>query len=171
MQFAEQTGFSLSLASPSDVPELAALHRAAAADLTTRHGWGPWSPSSSEKGLLFSLKHSRVLAARVGSQMAGTLHLQPRKPWAIDVSCFTPVKRAIYLTHMAVAPAWQGFGLGRRLLAEAAAQAKVWPADAIRLDAFDSEAGAGAFYLKCGFSARGRAVYRSNPLLYFELLV
>jgi GNAT superfamily N-acetyltransferase len=171
MQFAEQAAISLSLADPSDVPALAAMHAKAALELTARYGSGPWSSSSSEKGLLFNMRHSRVLAARAGSEMVGTLHLQTRKPWAIDVSYFTPVKRAIYLTHMAVAPAWQGHGLGRRLLAEAIAQAKAWPANAIRLDAFDSHAGAGAFYLKCGYSACGRAVYRSNPLLYFELLV
>src|ERR1035437_7340522 len=30
--------------------------------------------------------------------------------------------------------------------------AKAWPADAIRLDAYDAEAGAGPFYASCGWT-------------------
>ena len=44
-------------------------------------------------------------------------------------------------------------------------------ADALRLDAYDSPAGAGDFYLKCGFKERGRVVYRGDPLVYYELLL
>jgi len=46
-----------------------------------------------------------------------------------------------------------------------------WPADAIRLDACDAPAGAGAFYAKCGFRAVGRATYRGCPFEYFEQLL
>ena len=45
-----------------------------------------------------------------------------------------------------------------------------WPADAVRLDAYDSPAGAGPFHAKCGFSERGRVVYRNVPLTYHEWL-
>ena len=48
---------------------------------------------------------------------------------------------------------------------------KAWPADAIRLDAYDAPAGAGDFYAKCGFREVGRATYRGVPLVYFELLL
>ena len=44
-----------------------------------------------------------------------------------------------------------------------------WPGDAIRLDAYDSQAGAGEFYRKCGFREAGRASYRGTPLIYFEM--
>jgi hypothetical protein len=36
---------------------------------------------------------------------------------------------------------------------------------------FDGEAGAGAFYAKCGFREVGRVVYRNVPLIYFEMLL
>lgn len=48
--------------------------------------------------------------------------------------------------------------------------AKVWPADAIRLDAYDAKAGAGGFYARCGWTKRGHATYRGAPLVYYELL-
>ena len=101
----------------------------------------------------------------------GTLQLPTKKPWAIDVSYFTPVKKALYLTNMAVIPSLQRQGIGRRLMEEAVKQARSWPADAIRLDAFDAEAGAGAFYAKCGFREVGRVTYRKAPLVYYELVL
>jgi len=56
-------------------------------------------------------------------------------------------------------------------LDDARALASAWPADAIRLDAYDAEAGAGPFYERCGFGERGRVVYKGNPLRYYDLLL
>jgi GNAT superfamily N-acetyltransferase len=72
---------------------------------------------------------------------------------------------------MAVSVAHQGQGLGRLALEDAVKIASTWPADAIRLDAWDAVAGAGGFYAKCGFADRGHVVYRETPLVYFERLV
>lgn len=52
---------------------------------------------------------------------------------------------------------------------EAAVHARKWPADAIRLDAFDAVAGAGLFYAKCGYREVARVAYKKDPLIYFEL--
>ncbi|HEY6384909.1 MAG TPA: GNAT family N-acetyltransferase [Candidatus Acidoferrum sp.] len=60
-------------------------------------------------------------------------------------------------------------GIGRLLVAEAVKHALAWPANAVRLDAFD--AGAGAFCAKCGFREVGRVTYRKAPLVYFELVL
>ena len=97
--------------------------------------------------------------------------LATKKPWAIDISYFTPVKRPLYLTGLAVSVAHQGYGLGRLAMEDACEVARALPADAIRLDAYDSPAGAGDFYTKCGFTERGRVVYRCDPLVYYELLL
>jgi GNAT superfamily N-acetyltransferase len=81
------------------------------------------------------------------------------------------VKRPLYLTGMAVSVAHQGQGLGRLALEDARRVAISWPADAIRLDAYDAEAGAGSFYASCGFRECGRVVYKGDPLRYYELLL
>jgi GNAT superfamily N-acetyltransferase len=162
---------TFSIAARNDAPALAALHSAVADDLTLRYGRGPWSAHTTEKGVLFGMRHSRVLLACKDETIVGTLHLPTKKPWAIDVSYFVPVKKAIYLTSMAVAPGMQRQGIGRLLIAEAVKQVRAWPANAIRLDAFDAEAGAGTFYAKCGFREVGRVVYRKAPLIYFEMLL
>jgi ribosomal protein S18 acetylase RimI-like enzyme len=72
---------------------------------------------------------------------------------------------------MAVAPELQGQGIGRLCVEEARKITKAWPADAIRLDAYDATAGAGEFYRKCGFREVGRASYRDVPLIYFEMMM
>ncbi|MGD0097374.1 MAG: GNAT family N-acetyltransferase [Terracidiphilus sp.] len=162
---------AFSIATPAEAPELAALHTAVAAEITRRHGRGPWSSATTEKGVLLSLRQSRVVIARKGKTIVGTLRLQTKKPWAIALSYFTPVGKALYLTAMAVSPALQGNEIGRKLLEEAVTLARTWPADAIRLDAWDADAGAGGFYAKCGFRETGRATYRNAPLIYFELVL
>jgi GNAT superfamily N-acetyltransferase len=118
--------------------------------------------------VLRDLKVSRVLAARDGPAIVGTLTLQTKKPWAIDAAYFTPCTKALYLINMAVTPGRQRSGVGRALLDHAVAVARAFPAEAIRLDAYDAPAGAGEFYRKCGYAPRGGKVYRGNPLLYFE---
>jgi GNAT superfamily N-acetyltransferase len=162
---------SFSIATEADAPELAVLHTAVSEGLTRRYGRGVWSSAMTERGALVAIRHSRVLIARRGKKIVGTLNLQTKKPWAIDVSSFTPVKKALYLVGMAVLPAMQRRGIGRMLLEEAAQQTRAWPADVIRLDAFDADAGAGGFYAKCGLRETGRVIYRNTPLIYFELVL
>jgi GNAT superfamily N-acetyltransferase len=162
---------SITLATEDDVADLVALHGAVAQDLTRRHGSGHWSFMATERGVLRSIRTNRVLLARNRSRIVGTLALQTKKPWAIDVRYFTPVLRAIYLTGMAVLPSAQRRGVGRQLIEAAVVQVRAWPGQAIRLDAYDAIAGAGPFYSKTGFGEVGRVVYKGNPLIYFERLL
>jgi GNAT superfamily N-acetyltransferase len=155
----------------ADAAEVAALRVAAANDLTERFGKGFWSSAATEKGVLQAMKQGKVLIATRAGTIVGTLALSTRKPWAIDASYFSRVRTAIYLTSMAVAPDLQGQGVGREMLAAAEEAVRGWPGDAVRLDAFDAEAGAGLFYEKCGYEERGRAVFRGVPLIYYERLL
>jgi GNAT superfamily N-acetyltransferase len=161
-------------ATNSDAAALAAIHGAVAENLTRQFGQGRWSSAQTERGVLSELrkpKFSRILIARTDSRIAGTLRLATKKPWAIDTAYFAAARRPLYLTGMAVHPDLQRQGVGRLLLKEAEALASAWPADAIRLDAFDAKAGAGAFYAKCGFREVARVTYKQDPLTYFELVL
>lgn len=161
-------GFSFKIASVRDAAALAALHTATAERLTKEHGTGPWSAPTTEKGVLFAMRTRRVFVAREGGEIVGTLHLTTKKPWAIDTRYFSACRRPLYLLNMAVIPEQQRQGIGRRCLEEARRAAREWPADAIRLDAYDAKAGAGGFYGRTGFTEVGRASYRGVPLIYFE---
>jgi GNAT superfamily N-acetyltransferase len=160
-----------STAIQADAPALAALHTAANENLTKHFGQGPWSSVATEKGMLYNMRHTRVIIARKGKRIVGTLNLQTKKPWAIDVSYFTPVKKLLYLTGMAVLPSMQHQGVGRAMLEEAAKITRKWPADAIRLDAWDRDGGAGAFYAKCGYREVAHVIYKTSPLIYYELVI
>ena len=159
-----------SLAIPEEAAAVAAVRVAAADRLTKEFGDGHWSAHTNEAAVIRDMKSSRVLAVRDGGEIVGTLTLQSKKPWAIDVSYFTPCKKALYLINMAVAPDRQRQGVGRVLLAEALTAARSFPADAIRLDAYDAAAGAGNFYRKCGYRNVGGKSFHGVPLLYFELM-
>jgi ribosomal protein S18 acetylase RimI-like enzyme len=161
----------LELATAEDVPALAALHAAVAASLTATFGDGHWSRPATERGVLFSMRHAKVYVARQQGRPIATLTLATKKPWAIDRGYFTAVTRPLYLLAMAVDPALQRRGIGRECVAQARTLAARWPADAIFLDAYDAEAGAGEFYRKCGFREVGRVTYKKTPLIYFEMLM
>jgi ribosomal protein S18 acetylase RimI-like enzyme len=162
---------SFSVATEADAAAIAGLRVSAGEQLTATFGHGHWSGGATERGVLASIRASRVLVAHRGGRLVGTLLLQTKKPWAIDTSYFTPGRRPLYLLNMAVAPAVQRMGVGRALLEQAAAVAREWPGDAIRLDAYDAAAGAGGFYASCGYREVGRVTYRTVPLIYYERLL
>lgn len=165
--------FKFQAATAQDAARLALLHITVAEHLTSLHGPGPWSSKSSETGVLYAMRNSQVFVVRDGddNEIVATLRLATKKPWAIDQSYFTACQRPLYLLAMAVIPARQHQGIGRWCLEKARQVAKAWPAEAIRLDAYDHAAGAGGFYSRCGFTEVGRAAYRNVPLIYYECLI
>jgi GNAT superfamily N-acetyltransferase len=162
---------TFTLASPSQAPTLAALRAAAARVLGARFGDGPWSTEPSERSVIGDFRSAEVWVARDGYDIVATFRLATRKPWAIDTSYFTESRHPLYLTNMAVHPEVQRQGIGRLCLVQAEDVARARMADAIRLDAYDAEAGAGPFYARCGFREVARTMYRSTPLVYYERLL
>lgn len=161
---------AFSVAEESDAEAVAELRVATARDLTEKFGYGHWSGEATARGVIAGMRDSKIWVARGGATIVATFRMSTTKPWAIDRSYFSRAEYPLYLTDMAVQPGLQGRGIGRRCLVKAAEYARKWPADAIRLDAYDSEAGAGRFYQKGGFRQVGRVAYRAVPLLYFERL-
>ena len=158
-------------ATPKDVAAIAALLNATSGALTARFGEGRWSSITSERSVELSLRHARLRVGVLEKRIVTTLRLATKKPWAIDVAYFSPAKRPLYLTGMAVSVAHQRQGLGRAALADARTVAAAWPADAIRLDAYDAPAGAGPFYERCGYEERARVLYKDDALIYYELVL
>jgi GNAT superfamily N-acetyltransferase len=158
-------------ATERDVPDIAELRSAVAETLTKRFGVGHWSGIATERGVRFDMRNSKVFVAHHKGRLLATLRLTTKKPWAIDRTYFSASVRPLYLLSMAVAPDLQRRGIGQRCMKQIREICLRWPADAIRLDAYDAPAGAGSFYAKCGFQNVGQAEYRGCPLLYFEWLI
>jgi ribosomal protein S18 acetylase RimI-like enzyme len=153
------------------VSAVVTLRAATARELTARFGRGHWSGEPTERAVLHEMRISKVWLASSGRATVATFRLGTRKPWAIDRSYFTSVTCPLYLTGMAVRPDYQRRGVGRRCVDEIVRIARRWPGDAIRLDAYDADAGAGGFYSRCGFRHVGKAIYRGNPLVYYEMVL
>jgi len=168
---ADRPPLTLTAATLDDAPALMALRTTVADRLTRDHGRGHWSSPGTEAGVQRALQAPGVFVARDGADIVAALRLVTKRPWAIDPQYFTPVERPLYLLDMVVRPDRQRHGIGRACVADAVRLARAWPADAIRLDAYDTAAGAGPFYAKCGFRERGRVIYRGTPLVYFEMLL
>jgi ribosomal protein S18 acetylase RimI-like enzyme len=162
---------SILLATSADAAAIAEVISEAAHDLTDKHGQGHWSAIASQKGVLNGMSKAKVLVAKTGNTVVGTLRLTPSRPWVIDPAYFTPVPRPVYLVDMAVRPGYQRVGVGRALIEQAKVMAAALTGDSIRLDAYEGVAGAGGFYEKCGFSEMGHILYKTVPHIYFEWLI
>ena len=156
------------LAGETDIPALLKLRLAIDADQAERFGDDRYTTTISEKSIARSLKSSRMVVAARRGRIVGSVRMETKKPWAIDLGYFTPACTAVYLHNVNVHPALQGSGIGSQLMERVKQVAKEWPVDAIRLDAYDGPSGGGPFYEKCGFKKLGHAVYRSVPLSYYE---
>lgn len=117
----------LEIATSEHAVAIAALRNATAEKLTAGFGEGVWSGKVSEKGVLFDMRNGTVFVARSRGKIFATLTLLTKKPWAIDRKYFTPVKRPLYLTAMAVAAGRQRAGIGRACMKAVEKIAKQWP--------------------------------------------
>ena len=162
---------SIAVATQRDARALVALRTAVARGMTQKFGDGHWSAAPSKADVVRQLRASHVLVARREAEIVGTVRLTAAKPWAIDSSSFTPVTSVLYVLGLAVAPEVRGQDVGRDLMEAAKDAARSRSAEALWLDAYDHSAGAGPFYMKCGFRKVGRTRYREVPLIYYEWLV
>ena len=162
---------TFSLAMPEDVARIAELRNAAAEKLTADFGRGHWSGLVTAEKVAEKLETSRLYVLRERGRIVATLRLLPKRPSEYDRPWFTHVRRPLFLYDMAVDPPRQRRGLGRACIEGAIRAARAWPADAIRLDAYDHPAGAGGFYEKCGFRETSRRTFFRAPLIYYEMLL
>jgi GNAT superfamily N-acetyltransferase len=154
----------------SDARALAALRSAVARGMTERFGPGHWSACPSKAEVVRQMRASHVLVARRGAELIGTVRLVRAVPWAIDSSSFTTVEKPLYVLGLAVAPDCREKGVGRQLMDAAKQAALSWDCQALWLDAYDSDVGAGPFYSRCGFRRVGPTTFKEVALVYYEWL-
>ena len=87
----------LKVATADDVLDIVALRAAVAGKLTADFGRGRWSGVSTEKGVLFDMRNSKLFVARQRNKLVASFRLATKKPWAIDRKYFTPCNRPLLL--------------------------------------------------------------------------
>jgi ribosomal protein S18 acetylase RimI-like enzyme len=158
------------VASRLDAREIAMLRTAVAEGMTRQFGHGHWSACPGKSEVLKQMRASHVLVARRDARIVGTVRLATANPFTFDSEQFTPVRTALYVLGLAVAPEWRRQGIGRELMEAAKQEVRSRPADALWLDAYDNDAGAGPFYLRCNFRRVGPSARKDLPLVYYEWL-
>lgn len=139
-------------ATPADAPAVAALVRAAYAPHAARIGRPP-GPMLDDYAALIAAGRVEVLDGAEGLDAALVLIPQPD---------------ALLLGNVAVAPARQGRGLGRALIAHAEARARAGGYPRLRLYTHESMVENRALYARCGFVETARRVENGLARVYME---
>ena len=151
--------------------QIASIRDESARDLLRRFGPGHWAGDSKVDGLKRELKKGKLLyLVRSGVEVVATFAISETGPKFLKPAWFAdPAAPVMFLTAMAVAPAWQRRGVGiwcMKFIAKAAgARGAAW----VRFDAYDASAGASAFYLKCGCVKVRRFGFNGVRLIAFEM--
>jgi GNAT superfamily N-acetyltransferase len=149
----------ITLARMADAREIAALRTAVAQHMTARFGEGHWSAIPSRAEVIRQMRASQVLVARLDQQLVGTVRLATVNAHSMKSAGFTPVASALYVIGMSVTPEYGRMGVGRALLDAAKDAAHSRRAAALWVDTYAGAAGAGPFYLRCGFRQAGTVYY------------
>jgi GNAT superfamily N-acetyltransferase len=160
----------INAAAPSDARAIAALRTEVAQGMTRYHGEGHWSAIPSKADVLKQMRATHMLVARLDDEVVGTVRLATVEPHLMARVAFTPVDSSLYVLGLAVASRCRGQGIGRLLMDAAKDVARFRRAEALWLDAYDNDAGAGPFYLRCDFRRVGVSPCREVPLAFFEWL-
>jgi GNAT superfamily N-acetyltransferase len=163
---------ALRAARAEDVERVRTILEAAAADLTARFGEGHWSRVSAVETLRRHADQGTLFLAEIDGAAIGAMQVTDRKVSFYRGEWFAhPKDAAAYLLDMAIEPAHQRRGLGRRAMALAEELARARGLPAIRLDAYGGPAGAGGFYAKCGYRLVHTGTFNGIALEYFEKLL
>ena len=156
----------------SDAATVRGLRAAAAEELMRRCGEGHWSEVFTVATIKKHLAEKAVFLVDLDVTPVATFELHTNKPFWYSTAWFAePDAPAFYLLHMAVLPARQRHGIGRHIMSEIEDMARGQGHRAVRFDAYDALAGAGAFYQKCGYELVHSGSFNGVPLEYYEKLL
>lgn len=153
----------------SDATIVRGLRAAAAEELTHRYGEGHWSEVFALTTIRKHIAEKEIFLVDIDTSPVATFELQTKKPFWYSEDWFAePGAPALYLLHMAVSPARQRQGIGRNIMRGIEDMARDAVCRAVRFDAYDSVAGAGAFYQNCGYALMHTGSFNGVALEYYE---
>ena len=169
---------SLQQAQPADAEQVFQLMVDAGRDLHASRGFDNSDPPPITLEQLRSdtLQRMVLMARSRSGQLAGTITLGESYPYPfepdLEAGRFTFVApadaAAVYVNRLAIAPTFQGEGLGRYLMEVADDEARRRHAHAVRLECNHDNAPLVEWYRKLGFSLRGRRTRGPRELAILE---
>lgn len=154
--------------SPANVESAHEILRLCGLDMQERLGLSHWVPPYPLERLRQDAQNRQVYAVLHANQVIATFTLGTALPRlyekvpAILGMWSTPQPRALYINHLAILPAFQDRGCGRRCVQTIEGMAAEQGCDVIRLDAYSKHEGLQIFYTKLGFRNVGHFVIWSE---------
>jgi ribosomal protein S18 acetylase RimI-like enzyme len=143
----------------------------------TEHGLRNWDPPPATPASIRAeiVGEIVLVALDEGGALVGTATVRstPTHGYEPDemegrIAWGTPAAPARYLNRLAVHPAWQGTGLGARLLAAAEAEARAAGAAALRFDVLAANEAVIRWYERRGCGVRGRRRHSGKDFVVME---
>jgi len=148
-------GLGLRRATVADAPRLQEIVAAAGRALAEQ-GFSNWLPPEVTERFVEAIATREVFVLDIGVNSVATFTLgsTARRPY-LPEPWRDPSAPALYLNRLAVDPALQGGGIGRRCLEEIERLARERGAQAIRCDVLTANARLRRLYEGLGYEARG----------------
>ena len=137
-------------ATAGDVPAILAVTQAAYAVYAGRLTPPSSALSEEPEAVMRYLNDGGVIVAEAGGEVVGAVRYEPHEGY-------------LYLARLAVVPAWQGRGIGRRLVEAVEEWALLLGLDEVRLGVRIELPTNRDFYRRLGYSDDGRAPFKYDP--------
>lgn len=137
-------------ATSADIPAIIAVTRAAYAPFADRLQPPSSAPNETPEAAASSLHNGGIIVAVTHGEIVGAVRYEPREDY-------------LYLGRLAVAPTWQGRGIGRRLITAVEEWAILLGLDEVRLGVRPELPRNRAMYARLGYVDDGPAPFRSDP--------
>lgn len=148
-------------ASRGDVPAIYAIFDGAVAWLVAKGISGQWGAAPLSQMDADQSRFNRWIdaeifyVAKLGDQVVGTIILNPAPPHYAAAEWLAMPRQALYIEAFATARAYEGQGIGGRMLAWAADQARAQGINWLRLDCWAGNPDLRAYYARQGFTECG----------------
>ena len=137
-------------ATAADIPAVLAVTRAAYAPYAGRLAPPSSALNEDPEAVTRYLHNGGVIVAEVDGEVVGAVRYEPYETY-------------LYLARLAVAPDWQGQGIGRRLVEAVEGWALLLGLDEVRLGVRAELPANRDFYRRLGYSEDGNAPFRYDP--------
>ena len=137
-------------ATSADIPAIIAVTRVACAPFADRLQPPSSVLNETPEAVASSLQNGGIIVAETHDEIVGAVRYEPREDY-------------LWLGRLAVAPNWQGHGIGRRLITAVEEWAILLGLDEVRLGVRTELPRNRAMYARLGYVDDGHAPFRSAP--------
>ncbi|WP_455392934.1 GNAT family N-acetyltransferase [[Eubacterium] cellulosolvens] len=157
---------------PDEIEEVHEILRLCGLEMKDKFNLGHWNPPYPVHLMQKDAKESYVYAVKEQNKTLATFTIS-KKPldYYYKNIWLNPDHEAIYVSHLAVLPKFQGRGIGSWCMRTIEDFAREWGCAAVRLDAYEKYPLLLEFYVKLGYQQRQTVTYQRLRLICLEKIL